>query len=108
MTRVLSKVALLTLALLAAPRVAEAQPVGNVYRIGIAFVTDSNEWRSDPTVRALLDGLRDLGYIEGRNLALEVRFADWHRERLPALVAELVDAKVDVLYAFVCEADSGR
>jgi putative tryptophan/tyrosine transport system substrate-binding protein len=104
MTRVLSKVALLTLALLAAPRVAEAQPVGNVYRIGIAFVTDSNEWRSDPTVRALLDGLRDLGYIEGRNLALEVRVADWHRERLPALLAELLDAKVDVLYAFVCEA----
>jgi putative ABC transport system substrate-binding protein len=42
-------------------------------------------------------GLRELGYVEGRNIALEPRFADGRHERLPALVAELVNLKVDVI-----------
>lgn len=42
-------------------------------------------------------GLRELGYVEGRNIALEPRFADGRHERLPALVAELVSLKVDVI-----------
>jgi len=42
-------------------------------------------------------GLRELGYVEGRNIVLEPRFAGGRHERLPALVAELVKLKVDVL-----------
>jgi putative ABC transport system substrate-binding protein len=42
-------------------------------------------------------GLRELGYVEGRNIALEPRFADGRHERLPGLVAELVSLKVDVI-----------
>lgn len=43
-------------------------------------------------------GLRELGYVEGRNLQLEWRFADGRNERLPALVEDLVSAKVDVMF----------
>jgi putative ABC transport system substrate-binding protein len=103
MTRVLSLVTLV-LALLVAPFAAGAQQVGKVYRIGMAFVGDPGEWRADRTARAFLDGLRDSGYIEGRNLAFEVRFAGGQRERMSTLVGELVDAKVDLLYTFICEA----
>jgi putative ABC transport system substrate-binding protein len=46
-----------------------------------------------------LQGLRELGYIEGQNLAIEFRFADWELNRLPELAAELVTLKVDVIVA---------
>jgi putative ABC transport system substrate-binding protein len=47
---------------------------------------------------ALLEGLRDAGYVEGRNLVIEYRFADNHYDRLPALAAELVHLKVDAIW----------
>ena len=46
---------------------------------------------------AFRHGLRDLGYVEGRNVVIESRTADWNAERLPALAAELVRSKVDVI-----------
>src|SRR5713226_8596889 len=80
-------------ALLAAPLSAQAQPAGNVYRIGFLF------WGA-PGPSAELDafrqGLRELGYIEGQNVAIEVRFAGGQVERLPELAAELVRLKPDV------------
>jgi len=42
-------------------------------------------------------GLRDLGYVEGQNIVVEYRSAEWQEERLPALAAELVQLPVDVL-----------
>src|SRR5262245_26843917 len=48
---------------------------------------------------AFLQGMRDLGYVEGRNLVVEYRDAEGKPERLPALVAELVALKVDVIVA---------
>ncbi len=48
---------------------------------------------------AFRQGLRDLGYVEGRNLVIEYRFAEGKSERLPALAAELVALKVDVIVA---------
>jgi putative ABC transport system substrate-binding protein len=48
-------------------------------------------------VRALNEGLRDLGYVEGRNLVFERRYADGRLERLPDLAAELVRLRVDVI-----------
>jgi putative ABC transport system substrate-binding protein len=53
---------------------------------------------SDPVeTEALRQGLRDLGYVEGRNLVIEYRYAEGHPDRLPGLIAELVDLKVTLL-----------
>ena len=57
--------------------------------------------RLPPPVEAFRDGLRQLGYVEGRNLVIEWRFAEWRLDRLQALAAELVDLKVDVIVAGV-------
>src|SRR4029453_18644013 len=52
-----------------------------------------------PLVEAFRQGLRDLGWIEGQNIAVEVRAAEGKYDRLPELVAELVRLKVDVIFA---------
>ena len=50
-----------------------------------------------PTVRAFRQGMRDLGYVEGKNLILMTRYAEGNAERLPALFAELIGQKADLL-----------
>jgi putative ABC transport system substrate-binding protein len=82
--------------LLAAPLVAQAQPAGKVPRIGFLFSGASGPAREVDTFR---QGLRDLGYIEGQNIAIEYRFASGQVERLPELAAELVRLKLDVIVA---------
>ena len=76
-----------------------AQSPERVYRIGLLGSTS----RKIPAVarfyRALEQGLRDLGYVEGRNLILEYRGAEGRQERLPQLAAELVALKVDLIIA---------
>ena len=88
----------LTLSILAAPLVTDAQPAGKVYRIG---QLSSSFPPTDPNLRAgdLRQGLRDLGYVEGQNLIMEYRYAEGREERLPDLAAELVRLKVDVIVA---------
>ncbi|HEY3194755.1 MAG TPA: ABC transporter substrate-binding protein [Candidatus Dormibacteraeota bacterium] len=83
--------------LLGAPLAAEAQQAAKIARIGyLAF----NLAAGDPRIReAFLQGLRDLGYVEGRNLLIEYRDAAGKTERFPALAAELVALKVDVIVA---------
>jgi putative ABC transport system substrate-binding protein len=81
--------------LIAAPATASAQPVGKVYRIGVILTASPDEVRGVAT--ALDDGLRELGYVEGRNILVERRFAEGTPERLPALAAELVRLNVDVI-----------
>ena len=82
------------LALGAAPLAAEAQQAAKVARIGYL----SPNLASSPYLRnAFLQGLRDLGYVEGRNVVIEYRDAEGKLERLPALAAELVALKVDVI-----------
>jgi putative tryptophan/tyrosine transport system substrate-binding protein len=84
---------MLTLSLLAAPLAAEAQPSGQVYRIGV-LSTDpprAHLWE------ALLEGLRERGYSEGRNLVFERRFSEGQAERFPELAAELVRLRVDCI-----------
>jgi putative ABC transport system substrate-binding protein len=82
--------------LLAAPLAAEAQQAGKVPRIGYL---SPNLAASPHLQEAFLQGLRDLGYVEGRNVVIEYRSAEGKPERLPALAAELVALKVDVILA---------
>jgi putative ABC transport system substrate-binding protein len=82
------------LALGAAPFAAEAQQAAKVTRIGYL---SSNLAATPHRPEAFRQGLRDLGYVEGRNLVIEYRDAEGKVERLPALAAELVALKVDVI-----------
>ena len=83
-------------ALLATPLAADGQQAAKVARIGHL----SPNLAAGPHLRdAFLQGLRDLGYVEGRNVVIEYRDAEGKRERLHALAAELVALKVDVILA---------
>jgi putative ABC transport system substrate-binding protein len=80
-------------ALLAAPRAAEAQQAKKVPRIGVLTGP------VDPGVEAFRQGLRELGYVERENIAIERRSAEGKLDRLPDLAAELVRLKPDVIVA---------
>jgi len=86
----------LTLVLLAAPLAAKAQPVGKVPRLGVLFPAES-PLPEEPNCAAFREALRHLGYVEGQTVALEYRYALGKMERVPALVADLVQLKVDIL-----------
>ena len=82
--------------LLAAPSLAEAQfGSREVYRVG--FLLGATAESTASLFNSLNDGLRDLGYIEGRNLIMERRYGNGNIERLPDLAAELVRARVEVI-----------
>jgi len=85
----------LTLVLLGAPAGAGAQQTTAVARIGFLATGGTRAETTEPFQR----GLRELGYVEGRNVVTEYRSADGKADRLPALAAELVALKVDVLVA---------
>ena len=85
------------LGILATPFIARAQPAAKVVRIGYLSANPGSP--SAPPVKAFRQGLHDLGWIEGQNVVIEYRWADGHFERLPALAAELVRLKVDVIVA---------
>ncbi|MGH7395348.1 MAG: ABC transporter substrate binding protein, partial [Candidatus Methylomirabilales bacterium] len=92
----------LALGLLIAPLGAEAQPAGKVYRVGFVFTTApvSEMIGPDPVhplARSFVDGLRALGYVQGRNLVYEPRSAEGKFERFREILEELVSLKVDVL-----------
>ncbi len=81
--------------LLTAPLAARALQVGKVYRIGILETIPVAQ--NAANLDGLRKGLRELGYVEGRNLILEYRSADGHAERFPDLVSELVRLNVDLV-----------
>ncbi len=88
-------VAGLAFSLLASPLAAEAQPAGQPWRIG--YLSQGSAQTSTLGVEAFRDGLRALGYAEGRQYVMEPRYADGRSERLPGLVAELAALPVDVI-----------
>jgi putative ABC transport system substrate-binding protein len=77
------------------PLSARAQTAGKVARIG--FLGSATAVGSAASVEALRTGLRELGYVEGKNIIIEFQWAEGKYERLPALVAELVRRNVDIL-----------
>ena len=90
------------LALAAAPRAAKAQPPGKVYRVGLAtfgipLAQMSGPQPADRSVRAFVQGLRALGYVEGQNLILDRRSSEGRGERPGDIVAELIRLKPDVI-----------
>jgi putative ABC transport system substrate-binding protein len=84
----------LALALLAAPLAASAE---QVFRIGILGNVPLTDPEGSRNWGAFIQGLRDLGYVEGRNITIEHRSSEGHYERLPELAAELARLKVDVI-----------
>jgi putative ABC transport system substrate-binding protein len=85
--------------LLAAPLAAGAQPAGKVYRIGLLGGLSPTSPEAAPVWEGFFQGLRELGYVEGQNILVEGRWYGERTDRLPALAAELVRLKVDVIVA---------
>jgi len=82
-------------AILVAPLAADAQQAAKVPRIG--FLGNSTAALEANLVGPFREGLRDLGYVEGRHILIEYRWAEGTYERFPALIAELIALRVDVI-----------
>ena len=88
---------LIAVTLLTVAVIAEAQQPKKIPRIGyLSRRGEPTPTTPDPNAEAFRKGLRDLGYIEGKNILIEFRYAEGQADRLPVLVAELVQLKVDV------------
>jgi ABC-type uncharacterized transport system substrate-binding protein len=85
--------------MLAALLAATAQPVGKIQRIGVLTAASQGDARAAHAWEGFQHTLRDLGWVEGQNVAFEFRFAEGQLERFPALAAELVQLHVDVIVA---------
>jgi len=84
---------------LAVPRGSLAQPQPKGARIGFLYYGSRQSALDTGRYNAFVQGMRELGYVEGTNFVIEARFADGKHERLPAFAAELVRLKVDVIVA---------
>jgi putative ABC transport system substrate-binding protein len=91
-----------TAASVAWPRATGAQTPPKIPRVG--FIAGGNPAATEHTLGAFQQKLRELGYVEGQSIALEVRWAEGRLERISELVAELVDLKVNVLVTAVTPA----
>jgi putative ABC transport system substrate-binding protein len=85
----------LTILFLAAVNPAQAQQPTKVPRIGFLGATYPST--NTARIEAFRQGLRELGYVEGKNIVIEYRWAEGKTERLPDLAAELVRLKVDII-----------
>ncbi len=78
---------------------AAAQPAGKVPRVGYLITGSHSDPQRQRLFEAFRQGLRELGYVEGQNIAIESRWAEGKDDRLPALAADLVRSKVDIIVA---------
>ena len=78
---------------------AAAQPAGKVPRVGYLTPWSDSDPGRQRGLEAFRQGLRELGYVDGQNIAIESRSAEGKDDRLPALAADLVRSKVDVIVA---------
>ncbi len=95
--RTIGLVVIVALGILFQPPTADAQQPAKIHRIG--FLHPSSSTAVGQHVAAFRQGLRELGYVEGQNIAIEYRYAEGQPERLPDLAAELVGLKVDLIVA---------
>jgi putative ABC transport system substrate-binding protein len=91
--------ALLAVAVLVVPLAGEAQQAATLPRVGFLFPASLSDPRIPPFAQAFRQGLHELGYVEGQNIAIEFRWAEGQYDRLPGLAAELVRLKVNVIVA---------
>jgi putative ABC transport system substrate-binding protein len=94
--RLIGLAVIVALGFLAAPLATKAQPAGTPSRVG---VLSGGSAVTNPQIKALREGLQALGWVDGRNIAIEARFADGHMDRLASLAAELVRLDVHVIVA---------
>ena len=78
---------------------AAAQQPGKVPRIG--FLSPFSPSATEFWLQAFRQGLRDLGWVEGKNISIEYRYSEGNNDRLPALIADLVRLKVDIIVTSV-------
>ena len=81
--------------LLALPFSAHAQQAGKIFRIGLLDISDAST--SEVRLKTFWEEIRRLGWIEGKNIAIEYRFAEGKSDRFPELAADLVRLKVDLI-----------
>lgn len=86
---------LVAVTLLAGAVLAEAQQPAKVPRIGLLIASSPSP--ASPRIEAFRHGLRELGYVEGKNIVIEYRYAEGKPDRLPALAADLVRLKIDII-----------
>jgi putative ABC transport system substrate-binding protein len=101
MMRSITAAALLSFSIFAAPSAIHAQQSGKIWRIGMISTLPPATWRSLAGPQALLSGLHDLGYDEGRNFTIEYNWAE-DPNRFPAMAAEIVALNVDLIFRDVC------
>ena len=87
----------LVLGLLAPPIMADAQQAGKIPTIGYLAQFSGPAGPPSASIKAFLDGLQDLGYVDGKTIAIEYRYTEGKSDRLPDLAAELARLKVDVI-----------
>jgi putative ABC transport system substrate-binding protein len=92
----------LTVSLILAPLAVEAQQTGKLRQIG--YLDQGSADRNRPYLDGLRRGLRELGWLEGQNIAIEARFAEGKTDHLATLAAELVRLKMDVIVTFTTPA----
>jgi len=92
-------IVMVAVGILAAPLEADAQQPAKVPRIGMLLNLSPEHPEGRPLVDVFRQALRELGYVEGRNIVIEYRWAEGRIERFPALAAELVRLKVDLIVA---------
>ena len=97
MSKTAGLILMLALGIISLALPAEAQPPGRIFRIG--YLSSSSPSAVSHNIDAFRQGLRDLGYVEGRNIVIEYRWAEGKYDRLPNLAADLVSLKVDVIVA---------
>ena len=79
------------------PVAARAQQAGSVARIGLLWPGDAPP--ASPRMESFRQGLRALGFVDGQNVAIELRYAQRGPQQLPELAAELINSQVDVIFA---------
>ena len=95
--RLIGLAVILMVSFVLAPLAGVAQQAGKIYRIGYLQVSPLSNWKSDPRYLAFMQALRDLGWVERQNIAIEFRSAEGRFERLPAVASELVQLNVDLI-----------